>query len=56
METLATLGGETWFRLGDRDLAVHVERTRRLRAGETLSAITADFCRAARRRRRACCR
>ena len=45
METLAGLGGETWFRLGDRDLAVHVERTRRLRAGETLSAITADFCR-----------
>ena len=45
METLETLGGETWFRLGDRDLAVHVERTRRLRAGETLSAITADLCR-----------
>jgi LPPG:FO 2-phospho-L-lactate transferase len=45
METLATLGGEDWFRLGDRDLAVHVERTRRLRAGEPLSAITADFCR-----------
>src|SRR5579872_1533377 len=45
METLATLGGEDWFRLGDRDLAVHVERTRRLRAGESLSAITADFCR-----------
>ena len=45
METLAALGGEDWFRLGDRDLAVHVERTRRLKAGETLSAITADFCR-----------
>jgi LPPG:FO 2-phospho-L-lactate transferase len=45
METLGTLGGETWFRLGDRDLAVHVERTRRLHGGETLSAITADFCR-----------
>jgi len=45
METLAALGGEVWFRLGDRDLAVHVERTRRLRRGETLSAITADFCR-----------
>ena len=44
METLAAVGGETWFRLGDRDLAVHVERTRRLRAGETLSAITADLC------------
>jgi LPPG:FO 2-phospho-L-lactate transferase len=44
METLAAIGGDTWFRLGDRDLAVHVERTRRLRAGETLSAITADLC------------
>jgi LPPG:FO 2-phospho-L-lactate transferase len=45
METLTALGGEDWFRLGDRDLAVHVERTRRLRRGETLSAVTADFCR-----------
>jgi len=45
METLTVLGGEDWFRLGDRDLAVHVERTYRLRQGETLSAITADFCR-----------
>jgi LPPG:FO 2-phospho-L-lactate transferase len=45
METLAALGGEDWFRLGDRDLAVHVERTRRLKAGESLSAIAADFCR-----------
>ena len=34
METLSALGGEDWFRLGDRDLAVHVERTRRLRQGE----------------------
>src|SRR6202044_437821 len=45
METLSALGGEDWFRLGDRDLAVHVERTRRLQRGEALSAITADFCR-----------
>jgi len=45
METLGALGGETWFRLGDRDLALHVERTRRLRAGESLTAITADVCR-----------
>jgi LPPG:FO 2-phospho-L-lactate transferase len=45
METLAEIGGDTWFRLGDRDLAVHIERTRRLRAGETLSAITDDLCR-----------
>lgn len=44
MQTLSDIGGETWFRLGDKDLAVHVERTRRLRAGATLSAITAHFC------------
>ena len=44
MVALEALGGKNWFRLGDRDLAVHVERTRRLHAGETLSAITADFC------------
>ena len=45
MEALDALGGETWFRLGDTDLAIHVERTRRLRAGETLTSITADFSR-----------
>ena len=45
MAALEALGGEAWFRLGDRDLATHVERTRRLAAGETLSAITADLCR-----------
>jgi len=43
MEALAGLGGETWFSLGDRDLAVNVERTRRLRAGQSLSRVTADF-------------
>jgi LPPG:FO 2-phospho-L-lactate transferase len=45
MSALEELGGETWFRLGDRDLAVHVERTRRIRAGEPLSAVAADFAR-----------
>jgi len=43
METLASLGGADWFRLGDRDLALHVLRSHRLRAGESLSAITDDF-------------
>ena len=43
LEALGGLGGEDWFRLGDRDLATHVERTRRLRAGETLSRVTADL-------------
>src|ERR1700693_2452381 len=44
METLTALGGEDWFRLGDRDLAVHVERTRRLRQGGTVGSITGDLC------------
>jgi LPPG:FO 2-phospho-L-lactate transferase len=43
MAALGALGGETWFRLGDADLAMHVERTRRLRAGEPLSEITRGF-------------
>lgn len=42
MDQLRRLGGEDWFQLGDRDLALHVERTRRRNAGESLSAITAD--------------
>jgi LPPG:FO 2-phospho-L-lactate transferase len=41
MASLRRLGGETWFQLGDQDLAMHVERTRRLAAGETLSQVTA---------------
>lgn len=40
MAALEGLGGETWFRLGDRDLALHVERTRLLGAGMTLSGVT----------------
>lgn len=43
LDAMKRLGGETWFALGDRDLATHVERTRRLRAGETISQITAAF-------------
>jgi LPPG:FO 2-phospho-L-lactate transferase len=43
MAALEALGGETWFRLGDADLALHVERTRRLTEGEPLGAIVADF-------------
>ena len=45
MAALDKLGGETWFRLGDGDLATHVERTRRLAAGEPLSVVTEEFCR-----------
>ncbi len=43
MTALERLGGPTWFKLGDRDLALHVERTRRLKAGATLSAVTAHL-------------
>ena len=45
MAALEAFGGETWFRLGDGDLAIHVERTRRLDAGELLSQIVQDFSR-----------
>src|SRR5260370_17876214 len=45
MQALAALGGETWFRLGDGDLATHVERTRRLGRGQSLTAVTHDFTR-----------
>ncbi len=43
MAALEKLGGDSWFRLGDGDLATHIERTRRLAAGESLSAIIDDF-------------
>ncbi|MBN2045626.1 MAG: 2-phospho-L-lactate transferase [Anaerolineales bacterium] len=43
-EAVGRLGGPTWFRLGDLDLGTHLERTRRLKAGDRLSAITKDFC------------
>ena len=40
MGALKRLGGPAWFQLGDQDLATHIERTGRLRGGETLSAVT----------------
>lgn len=43
MEALGALGGETWFNLGDRDLATHIERRRRLDMGESLSQVTATL-------------
>jgi LPPG:FO 2-phospho-L-lactate transferase len=45
MEALRGVGGDTWFRLGDKDLAVHVERTWRLAQGATLSEVTSHLCR-----------
>jgi LPPG:FO 2-phospho-L-lactate transferase len=43
MAALRAVGGEDWFALGDADLALHVERTHRLAAGETLSAVGGRF-------------
>jgi LPPG:FO 2-phospho-L-lactate transferase len=45
MEATRQLGGEDWFALGDRDLALHVERTRRLASGETLTDIIGSIAR-----------
>jgi len=45
MPALAALGGETWFNLGDRDLAMHVLRTEALRRREPLAAITQRLAR-----------
>ncbi len=44
LESIAAFGGPTWFRLGDRDLGLNLERTRRLRSGQTLSQVTRSFC------------
>jgi|SRR6476660_2356503 len=46
VENAARLGGPDWFRLGDQDLGTHLERTRRLKAGQTLAQITREFCKA----------
>jgi len=43
MDTLADLGGETWFRLGDKDLAVNVLRTKLLGNGSSLSEVTSHI-------------
>jgi len=40
-------GGESWFRLGDRDIGLHLVRTQALSAGEPLSAVTRRLCEAA---------
>ena len=47
LEEAGRFGGETWFRLGDRDLGLHLVRTRALRSGEPLSAVTARLAEAA---------
>jgi LPPG:FO 2-phospho-L-lactate transferase len=46
LESLEALGGEAWFHLGDRDLGTHLERTHRLKLGQSLSQVTRHFCQA----------
>lgn len=46
LETVSSLGGEDWFRLGDRDLGLHLVRTQALRSGEPLSSVTTRLARA----------
>lgn len=45
LQMLDKLGFETWFQLGDRDLAVHIIRTKMLKEGMTLCQATAQLCR-----------
>ena len=45
MESLDRLGGETWFNLGDKDIATHCYRTQRLSDGATLGEVTAELAR-----------
>ncbi|HEY5263312.1 MAG TPA: 2-phospho-L-lactate transferase [Acidimicrobiales bacterium] len=44
MAELDELGGEAWFRLGDRDLATHLYRSQRLSQGVTKSEVTSELC------------
>lgn len=44
LQCIAELGGPTWFQLGDKDLATHLERTRRLKEGQPLSEVVRSFC------------
>lgn len=46
LEALGRLGGDTWFQLGDLDLATHLYRTERLRKGATLAEVTSEITRA----------
>jgi LPPG:FO 2-phospho-L-lactate transferase len=46
LEALGRLGADTWFQLGDLDLATHLHRTERLRQGAKLSDVTAELARA----------
>ena len=43
MDELDALGGEAWFRLGDRDLATHLYRSQRLAEGATKTEVTDEL-------------
>lgn len=43
LEMMGTYGVDTWFLLGDKDLATHILRTERLKNGDSLTAIMADL-------------
>src|SRR5579862_9646787 len=43
LDALRKLGGDAWFQLGDRDLATHILRTERLKAGAKLSEVTREI-------------
>jgi LPPG:FO 2-phospho-L-lactate transferase len=44
LENIKKLGGPAWFALGDQDLGTHLERTRRIKSGQSISQVTHDFC------------
>jgi LPPG:FO 2-phospho-L-lactate transferase len=44
LNSIRQLGGPDWFQLGDKDIGTHIERTRRLLKGESLSQVIHHFC------------
>ena len=44
MNAIEKIGGETWFKLGDMDLATHLERTKKLKSGKSLTEIISSLC------------
>ena len=44
LSALADMDGETWFQLGDKDLATHIQRTRLIKSGNSLSEATMKLC------------
>ncbi len=44
LDSISSLHGVNWFKIGDKDLGIHLERTRLLASGKRLSEITQNFC------------